>query len=48
MKLIAVLNESSGGIPGACVGFPGSTPCSRRMAYSSSVPTSPKASTASA
>ena len=47
-KLTAVLNESSGGMPGACVGFPGSTPCSRRMAYSSRLDISPKASTASA
>ena len=48
MKLIAVLNDSSGDIPGACVGFSGSTPCSRKMAYSRSVETRPKASTASA
>src|SRR5487761_36761 len=35
MKLTAVLNASIGDMPGACVGLSGSTPCSRRIRYSS-------------
>jgi hypothetical protein len=48
MKLAAVLNDSVEDIPGACVGFSGRCPCSRRIAYSSRVERSPNASTASA
>ena len=48
MKLIAVLNDSSGDMPGACVGFNGSTPCSRRIEYSSKMEAIPKMSTATA
>ena len=43
-KLIAELNEPIGLTPGRSVGLNGNTPCSRKIAYSSSTDTRLKAS----